>query len=579
MYKLVSPANIFLDDILEVVCRNRGIKNIEKIKNPSPNDLIHYSKLINIDKAVKIFNEYAKFDNVDIGIICDTDVDGNFSAGILTMYLNKHFPNIKIHHYFHDKKQHGITENAMKWIKKNNQISLLFVPDAGSNNFKEHEELYNNNIAVIVLDHHTTEKESEYAIVVNNQISPEYPNKQLSGTGVTYKFLQALDSFYGFNGANEYLDLVGISIISDIMSLVEPENRYLVYNGLKNIKNDYIKEMIFKTIGKYERVYPHTLSFNFIPKTNAIIRFSSMEDKIDLFKAIIGSDETFYNSRTKKVETLPQKVARISINAHKRQNEAKKKWMKVFREQIEKEKLNNNRFIIVKVDKEEKFDNELTGVLASALTSEYRKPSIVLHYNKKENLYTGSLRGYDGVLKNTKEFLTNLNLFETIEGHEQAAGCSIKEENLKKINEVINNHTLFNNLKIENIKEVDFIIPYNKLNNELINNVYSYERYWGKDLEMPLFAITDVEVNVSHIKISENGLIEWLDKGIKYVQFTGGKDFIKIIKESSDKILVLDIVGILTVNHFLGNTSPQVIIEDVKVKEVKEKKIGFEYVW
>lgn len=577
MYKLKSQSNIFTDDILEVVCRNRGIENVEKIKHPSKEDLIHYSKLVNMDKAVEVFSKYAEFDEVEIGMIVDQDADGYTSSAILTMYLEKFFPNIKINHYFHEGKQHGITKKIMKQIKNTDNLSLLFVPDAGSNNYDEHKELYDNNIAVIVLDHHECPKLSEYAIVVNNQLSPEYDNKYLSGVGVVYKFLCALDDLYGFNGAEEYSDVVAIGLVADIMSMTEPENRYLVYNGISNLKNDYIKEMVFKNIGKYEKVYPHSLSFNFIPKTNAIIRFSTMEDKQDLFKALIGVDEIFYNTRSKKEETLPQKATRLGTNAHKRQGDTKKKWLKVFREQIENEGLDKNAFIIVKIDENTKFDNELTGVLASALSGEYRKPVLILHYNRHMNLYTGSLRGHDSVLKDTKGFLSELELFEFIEGHGQAAGCGIKLENLEQLNNVINQHKQFELSSNESITEVDFVVSFKNLNSKLIEEVYSYEKYWGKGIEMPLFAITDIEIDTSKIKVSDNGLIKWFEKGIEFAQFIGDKNFIKIAEQ--DKTVKLNVIGSLGINSFLGNTTPQVIINEIEVVDIQDKKQGFEFIW
>ena len=577
MYKLKSPSNIFTDDILEVVCRNRGIENIEKIKYPSKEDLIHYSKLVNMDKAVDVFSKYAELDEIEIGMIVDSDTDGNTSSAILTRYIQKNLPNIKIHHYFHSGKQHGITKEAMKWIKENENISLLFVPDAGSNDYEHHKELYDNNIAVIVLDHHECPKISEYAIVVNNQTSPEYSNKQLSGVGVTWKFLKALDTRFNFNDADNYLDCVAVGIVADIMSVITPENRYLVYEGIKNIKNEYIKEMIYKNIGKYDKVYPHTLSFNIIPKMNAIIRFATMDDKQDMFKALIGVEETFYNTRTKKEETLPQKATRLGTNAHGRQGRVKKKWLQEFREKIKNEGLDNNRFIIITIDKDTKFDNELTGVLASGIAGEYRKPTLVLHHNKERDIYTGSLRGHDSVLKDTKEFLSELELFEFIEGHGQAAGCGIKEENLEKLNSVINQHQFFELNENNPVVEVDFVVPFKNLNSKLVEDVYTYEKYWGKGIEMPLFAITDIEINTSKIKVSESGLIKWFDKGIEFAQFIGDRELIKVAQQ--DKTLKLNVVGTLGVNSFLGNTTPQVIINEVEIVDIQEAKQGFELIW
>ncbi len=74
MYKLKSLANPFTDDILEIVCKNRGVEK-EKILNYSIRDVIHHSKLKNIDKAVQLFKKLSKRESSEIGIIVDSDVD------------------------------------------------------------------------------------------------------------------------------------------------------------------------------------------------------------------------------------------------------------------------------------------------------------------------------------------------------------------------------------------------------------------------------------------------------------------------------------------------------------------------
>src|SRR5205085_11494007 len=113
-----------------------------------------------------------------------------------------------------------------------NDINLVIVPDAGSNQFKEHKQLKERNIDVIVLDHHECNEESGDAIVVNSQLSPDYPNKQFSGVGITYKFCKALDDKLGIKHADEYLDLVAIGNVADSQDMRSLETRYFVLKGL-----------------------------------------------------------------------------------------------------------------------------------------------------------------------------------------------------------------------------------------------------------------------------------------------------------------------------------------------------------
>jgi len=47
-------------------------------------------------------------------------------------------------------------------------------------------------IDTIILDHHLADKVSEYAIVINNQLS-DYNNKDFSGVGIVWQFCRYLD--------------------------------------------------------------------------------------------------------------------------------------------------------------------------------------------------------------------------------------------------------------------------------------------------------------------------------------------------------------------------------------------------
>jgi len=186
MYKLISTADVFQkDSFIDTVIKNRGIENKERFLNPSADDLIHYSKLVNIDKAVEVFKKHIQKENPKIAIIVDSDPDGFCSSAILGNYIEKYFHYAEnLYYLFHKGKQHGITNDKLSEIKKIHKeygIDLLIIPDAGTNDIEHHkiikEEL---GIDIIIVDHHIAEgEESPHAIIVNNQISPEYHNKQL----------------------------------------------------------------------------------------------------------------------------------------------------------------------------------------------------------------------------------------------------------------------------------------------------------------------------------------------------------------------------------------------------------------
>lgn len=171
--------------VLEQVLINRNIKNKDKYFNLDSSVLLSPYLLENIELASDILIKHLK-NNSKILIIVDSDCDGYTSAAALYNYLIISFPEIEnnIDFIVHKEKMHKIIIND--YILKNYQ--LICVPDAGSNDFEEHKILNNNNIDLIILDHHQVEKDffnnNEHFAIVNNQISKNYTNKMISGVGI-----------------------------------------------------------------------------------------------------------------------------------------------------------------------------------------------------------------------------------------------------------------------------------------------------------------------------------------------------------------------------------------------------------
>jgi len=87
-----------------------------------------------------------------------------------------------IFYQIHDGKQHGIILDKIP-----DDISLVVIPDAGSNDYEQHHILKEKGIDVLIIDHHEADRISEDAIIINNQTC-DYPTKSLSGVGMVYKF-------------------------------------------------------------------------------------------------------------------------------------------------------------------------------------------------------------------------------------------------------------------------------------------------------------------------------------------------------------------------------------------------------
>ena len=228
---------------------------------------------------------------------------------------------------------------------------LFIIADASTNDAKECNELIAKGIDCIVLDHHVGNEveegdepaeaqiaENNNAIIVNNQLSPNYHNTDLSGAGIVYRFLQALDDYFWVFYADNFIDLCAIGNVADVMDIRSYETRYFIEKGLKNIQNPFIKALLeaqeFSTKGI---VNIHNIAWFVAPVINAMVRVGSLEDRELMFKAFIGEYGEFpYTKRNGDVvtETLYQRAARLAKNAKSRQDNSKKKIIKEVKSQI-----------------------------------------------------------------------------------------------------------------------------------------------------------------------------------------------------------------------------------------------------
>jgi single-stranded-DNA-specific exonuclease len=146
-------------------------------------------------------------------IIVDCDVDGFTSAAILYMYTRRIAPEVQIDFWLHEGKQHGLSDHIEKLMESNIVYDLLILPDSSSSDAHYHDMLDEIKLPCLILDHHLVDvKLSDNAVVVNNQISPQYENKDLTGAGIVYQFCRYMDSLLKVNYSNDYIDLAALGV-------------------------------------------------------------------------------------------------------------------------------------------------------------------------------------------------------------------------------------------------------------------------------------------------------------------------------------------------------------------------------
>lgn len=545
---------------LESYLKKCNIKDIKEFCSPSGKYLDSCFLYEDIRSAVAEVKYLLNYSNSTIVIVQDADLDGICSTVILYQYLSNLNPNWNIRILIHKGKERGLSDEDVM-----NDIILLhpdlvFVPDAGTNDKIQAEELCKADIGLVVIDHHNYDTPIEKGILINNQ-NPNYKvQRDGSGTLVTHKFLQAMDIEFNLNWSSFCIDLVALSLISDSMNMNNMENRTYYHYGLETIdcvQNEFLRQCMFKFIGDKEYTQ-RDIAFKIVPKFNSIVRSKDQILKQRLIYAFLGQDNI-------------EEVLDLCAEAHKNQIETVNNIIEANVGKI-KEITDNNLIILSCDDMPRSYSGLIAGKVMNMCDN---KPTIVGKIIDGE--FIGSLRSPIPL----QEDLDKNELIEWCHGHAESAGICIKETNIDNIVEY------YNGLNLSYSPQIDVLQSYsiNDIPNYLFNEFgANMDVIWGKGLEQPKFHIT-LEYNPidftimgkskTTLKLKQNGIdIMWFftDKKKKeklkigYINEDG--DFIE--NPFVDTIYKLEIIGTLGINVWNNRTTNQIIVEDF---EVKEKKI------
>lgn len=552
------------EDFFKNFLKERHIKDLTAFLHPTEKEQYDFMLLDNIVTAANCLIKHVE-NNDNIFIQIDSDTDGYTSAAIIYLYMKKINPSICIDWRVHDGKQHGLIVDT---IPEGTQ--LVIAPDSSSNDYAQHKILKEKGIDVIVLDHHMADNGySENAIVVNNQLSENYPNKSLCGAGVTYKFCCCLDNILNVNYAHSLIDLAAVGMVGDMMELCDLETRYIVDEGLHNITNFGLMSMIEKqSFSMGNKVTPIGIAFYIVPLINALIRVGTQEEKEVLFESFIDPlrkvPSTKRGHKEGDMETTCGQAVRICTNAKNRQDRMKLKAFETLDFKIQKLGLDEHKIIIVEVENEEEFDNTLTGLVAMQLVTKYKKPVCVVRLNS-EGYLRGSARGVNhGPIPDLRQFFMDSGYFEYATGHPNAHGVSILKSNLDKFIKYADEQLKdvdFN----ENVYEVDLVIDSeNKYLSEIVKTLGSLDEIWGQGMEEPLIAIENIHLNKQNIQAigAKKDTVKFTVNGITYIKFKDETLLEKLTKYDTMNVIIL---GRANLNEWMGNITPQIIIENYQI--------------
>ena len=485
----------------------------------------------------------------------------------------------------HNSKQHGLSDCYEAIIEGNllthKQYSLVICPDSSSNDYKYHCELYNKGIKTLVLDHHLAPKISDYAVIINNQLS-DYPNKELSGVGVTWQFCRYIDSMLNTNYANDFLDLVALGNCGDMMSLRSFETRYLITKGFKknNIKNPFIDYMLDKNsfpLSKADYISSDPdmsctsigAAFFIVPFVNAITRSGTQEEKLLLFNAMLNHkafEEILSNKRGHKLgekEKLILQAIRTVTNVKNRQTRAEDAGLTMLEKIIETNHMLDHKILLFLLEPGQ-IDPEIRGLIANKFMAKYQRPCCLLtrtNRNDKET-YEGSMRGYTKTgIDSFKEILEQCPGITYVEGHDNAAGVGIEANHINDFLYCVDQ--LLKDVSVEPIYRIDYNFNEMDNNNQRILEIAKMNDYWGQDIDRAYINI-NFKITSSNFQVMKSNTLKFnLPNGLSIIKFNGTEE--EINKFTTTGYLELNAICKCNANEWNGNVYPQLLMEDYEI--------------
>jgi len=562
----------------------QGVEDVNAFLNPTINHCEPEDLFNNIDVAAITLKKHLDSDSV-IDLIVDPDCDGYSSSAVMYQYLKEIKPNTKVNVYIKSGKVHGLKDVIDSVL--NADSALVIIPDAGTGDGKQCTKLYESGREVIILDHHSITPKNNPAIIINNQLSERVTDKAMTGVGVVYKFISYLDRVYKTNSVEKYIDLVAFGMIGDRASMRNLQTRYLVLEGVKQLKskqrgyNKLLKIMVDKQMySMNNKVTINGIGFYINPLVNSMIRLGSQEDKEILFRAMCNSNEKLMRKVRGKGEALmsiQEYALRACESTNRKQRTETEKSAEALVEEINK--YNLDKLPILVCNAKGDVDSNSTGLIANKLADKYQRPCLLLRSkkNKKnEDVCGGSGRGSDKCeIEDFNKWCTDTKLFTFVEGHPNAFGCEIPTDKTGDLFSLLSKMPSINEPTYHVMGEYEA----KDLNLELVRQVGKCDYLWGSDINEPLFYISKVPVNKYNLYLvgKKQNRIEFEYHGIKFVKMTKGSSLAKEYKdiiELSDN-LTFTVVGRFGIDYRNGKI-PQVLIEDYTYEESKET-IGFNF--
>lgn len=406
------------DTIIERLLSVRGITDRAGFLGAGP---LHDPFLLSgMEQAVTLIESIIQSGALVV-VYGDYDCDGVSATVLLYDYLTQRGANVAYYIPEREGEGYGLNLSACQLLKQN-QAALVITVDNGISAVEEVAWLEAAGIPVVITDHHTPpETLPKASATINPHLSPGYPCRCLSGVGVAFKLLCALEGDCdGVETLERVGALVALGTVADIVPLVD-ENRTLVKAGLRLIEEEAHLGLsaLLSTAGDQRGpVCSSTITFLLAPRINAAARMGSVEKAVELLLC-----------------EEPQEAAAIAEqleSTNRQRRECEGRIMQEILAKIESEPaLSAGRVLAVSGDG---WHQGVIGICAARLAERYKKPCVLVSVVEGEGCGSGrSVPGFSII----DAISAGGALLTKFGGHRGAAGMSLPRENISRFFQAI----------------------------------------------------------------------------------------------------------------------------------------------
>ncbi|WP_342746194.1 DHHA1 domain-containing protein [Paenibacillus donghaensis] len=350
-----------------------------------------------------------------------------------------------------------------------------------------------------------------------------------------------MDTYY----ANKLDDLPGFSLMADMMSMMELENRYYAKLSLKSLRHAGLRTLFEAMNFDLNNLSATDFLYGVSPAVTAATRFDNIKLAIDFLMCDTDSPEI-------------KGLAKELVKANERRKEVQTEALRALKPFVDE----NDKVVIV-------FDPTLgkgmNGLVGQKLSKSFNRPAIVLGEGDNEDTYAGSFRGLEDF--SMLDLLDSCdNVFYT-GGHPAAGGLQIYKTNLELLRQELNEK--LDNFEADNSMYYDLEFDVDQIDEKLINYLSEFYRVTGNHFKEGKFLIKGLFISDKKLMGKSLNTVKIDCDTLQLMKFKTDSEYFDSVPVFTE----IEAIGTLNMNYwkqykpkFKITKTMQLFIEDYREK-------------